>query len=108
MLTFNNPWIYQHQHKSGFGLVEKRGTISSYDYEKTVRVQTIERPEGFDVQVDELKPPTSGPIEYFLHCLEEGKEVEGPLSPAISRIGQQVVDTAYQSAIQHCTLPLIG
>jgi predicted dehydrogenase len=106
--TWADPWTLQPQPKCGFVLVGRSGTISSYDYEKSVRVQTAQRPEGFDVQADELKSPASNPIEYFLDCLETGKEVEGPLSPAMARIGQQIVDTAYQSAIERRTLALMG
>jgi glucose-fructose oxidoreductase len=32
--------------------------------------------------------------------------VEGPLSPEVSRIGQQIVDTAFASAEQKRALPL--
>ena len=105
--TWTDPWTLQPQPKCGFVLVGKGGTISSYDYEKTIRVQTTQKPEGFDVPVDEPRTPASNPIEYVLDCLESGKEVEGPLSPAIARIGQQIVDTAYRSAIERRTLPLV-
>lgn len=105
--TFTDPWMMQPQPKCGFVLVGRKGTISSYDYEKTIRVQTQEKPEGFEVPVDTLKPPFGGPIEYFLHCIETGTPVEGPLSPKIARIGQQIVDTAYRSAQEKRTLPLI-
>ena len=105
--TFTDPWILQPQPKCGFVLAGERGTISSYDYEKFVRVQTEQRPEGFDVPADQLISPQSNPIEYFLDCLETGKQIDGPLSPAISRIGQQIVDAASQSAAQRRTLPLV-
>jgi len=105
--TFTDPWTLQPQPKCGFVLVGHDGTISSYDYEKTLRVQTRDKPEGFDLPVDELKPPHSNPVEYFLHCLETGAPVEGPLSPSIARIGQQIVDTAYRSALEKRTLPLV-
>jgi glucose-fructose oxidoreductase len=106
--TWTDPWTLQPQPKCGFVLVGRAGTISSYDYERTVRVQTAEKPQAFEVPVDELQSPASNPIEYFLDCLESGREVEGPLSPAIARIGQQIVDTAYRSATERKTLPLIG
>jgi glucose-fructose oxidoreductase len=47
-------------------------------------------------------------VQYFLDCLGRDVEVDGPLSPAISRIGQQIVDTAAESAAQKRSLPLIG
>lgn len=105
--TWTDPWTLQPQPKCGFVLVGQGGTISSYDYEKTVRVQTAQCPEGFEIPVDRLEAPRSDPIQYFLDCLENGREVEGPLSPAIARIGQQIVDTAYQSAAERRTLCLL-
>lgn len=106
--TFTDPWIYQPQPKCGFVLKGTEGTISCYDYEPTIRVQTRSRPEGFEVPVDVLSAPNRNPIEHFIHSLETGAPLIGPLSLEISRIGQQIVDTAYQSAIQKRTLPLIG
>jgi glucose-fructose oxidoreductase len=105
--TFTDPWTLQPQPKCGFVLVGTKGTISSYDYEKTVRVQTADRPEGYEVAADVLTFPNSGPIEYFVDCLEEGREVDGPLSPRIARIGQQIVDTAWQSARERRTVALV-
>lgn len=105
--TFTDPWTHQPQPKCGFVIVGDRGTIASYDYEQTIRVQTADQPVATDMPVDELKPPYQNPIQYFLHCLEAGTPIEGPLSPAVCRIGQQIVDTAFESAKQGRTLPLI-
>jgi predicted dehydrogenase len=96
--TFTDPWTHQPQPKCGFVLKGTRGTLSSYDYEAILRVQTERHPEGFNHPADMLKPPFANPIQYFIHCLETGVAVEGPLSPAISRIGQQIVDAAVRSA----------
>ncbi len=104
--TFTDPWIHQPQPKCGFVLKGEEGTISSYDYEATVRLQTRERPGGFDLPVDRLKPPFQDPIQYFVHCLQTGAAVDGPLSPRIARIGQQIVDTAMASARRKRTLKL--
>jgi predicted dehydrogenase len=106
--TFTDPWTHQPQPKCGFVLVGTRGTISSYDYERTIRVQTRECESGQDFPVDELKPPHRNPIEYVLDCLEHGREVEGPLSPTIARIGQQIVDSAALSAREKRTVPLVN
>jgi glucose-fructose oxidoreductase len=105
--AFTDPWILQPQPKCGFVLVGKEGTIASYDYEKHVRVQTRAKPEGFEVPADVLKAPFTNPIEYVLHCLDTCKEIDGPLSPKIARIGQQIVDTAVQSAREKRTVALI-
>lgn len=96
--TFSDPWSQQPQPKCGFVLKGEDGTLSSYDFEPTVRLQTRKSPQGKDVPVDKLKAPFRNPIEYFAWCIQSGTPVEGPLSPKISRIGQQIVDTAMLSA----------
>lgn len=102
--TFTDPWTHQPQPKCGFVLKGTRGTISSYDYEKAVRIQTRDCPEGRDVPVDDLKPPFQDPVQYVIHCLETGSPIQGPLSPAIARIGQRIVDAALRSAREKRTV----
>lgn len=104
--TFTDPWTHQPQPKCGFVITGTDGTISCYDYEPAVRVQTRSRPEGYDQPVDEIAAPNRNPIENVLHHLETGAPLIGPLSIEISRIGQQIVDTAYRSAAEKRTLPL--
>lgn len=106
--TFTDPWTHQPQPKCGFVIVGTDGTIASYDYEPTIRVQTRANPAGETVKVDELRPPFQNPIQYVLHCVETGAALEGPLSPAISRIGQQIVDSAVLSAREKRTVPLVS
>jgi glucose-fructose oxidoreductase len=106
--TFTDPWTHQPQPKCGFAIRGSEGTLPCYDYEDHVRVQTRAKPEGFDVPVDMLSAPNRNPIEHVIHCLETGDPLIGPLSLEISRIGQQIVDTAYQSAMQKRTLPLLA
>ncbi|MCA9417070.1 MAG: Gfo/Idh/MocA family oxidoreductase [Candidatus Omnitrophica bacterium] len=106
--TYTDPWTNQPQPKCGFVLKGTEGTISSYDYEQTIRLQNKDFPEGKDYSVDHLEPPFQNPVQYFIDCLENGKEIEGPLSPVVCRIGQQIVDTAYRSAEEKRTLPLLG
>jgi glucose-fructose oxidoreductase len=96
--TFTDPWVTQPQPKCGFVLKGEDGTISSYDYEPTIRVQTRANPRGEDLAVDVLVAPFQNPIQYFVHCIREGRAIEGPLSPRIARIGQQIVDSARLSA----------
>ena len=105
--TFSDSWSNQPQPKCGFVIVGTEGTISNYDYESKVRVQSHEQPEGFEINVDVIEAPFQNPIQYVIHCLENGLPIEGPLSPEISRIGQQIVDTAFQSAKEGRNLPLI-
>ena len=104
--TFTDPWMLQPQPKCGFVIVGSAGTIASYDYETTVRVQNAEKPEGFEVPVDELKSPGRNPIEHFVDVLQNGTALHGPLDPNICRIGQQIADAAYQSATEKRTVSL--
>jgi predicted dehydrogenase len=104
--AFTDPWKIQPQPKCGFVLVGSAGTISTYDYEPTIRLQTHEHPEGEDISVDVLAFPERNPLEYILDRLERGLPIDGPLSPKVARIGQQIVDTALASAVQKRTLPL--
>lgn len=106
--TFTDPWTHQPQPRCGFVLVGSEGTLASWDYADSIRLQTRRRPEGFDLPVDTLAAPFRNPVEYVLHCLATGAPVEGPLSPAISRIGQQIVDTASRSAQAGRVLSLLN
>jgi predicted dehydrogenase len=106
--TFTDPWIHQPQPKCGFVLKGEEGTISSYDYEPTLRVQTRKNPGGQELPADPLRAPFQNPIQYFAHCINKGLPIEGPLSAKISRIGQQIVDTAVRSARLKKTVPLLG
>jgi predicted dehydrogenase len=105
--TFTDPWVHQPQPRCGFVLVGTDGTICSDDYANTVLLQTHKHPEGIELPVDHVQAPHRNPIEYFVHCLEHRLPIEGPLSLAISRIGQQIVDTAIASAQQRRTVPLL-
>ncbi len=106
--TFTDPWTHQPQPKCGFVLKGTGGTISSYDYEPVIRIQTPAHPEGEELAADPLEPPFANPIQYFLRCIDTDTPVEGPLSTEVARIGQQIVDTAYRSALEKRTLPLMG
>ncbi|HMO27221.1 MAG TPA: Gfo/Idh/MocA family oxidoreductase [Tepidisphaeraceae bacterium] len=96
--TFTDPWTHQPQPKCGFVIVGRQGTISSYDYEGHIRVQTRDNEPGREVPVDVISPPFDQAINYVAHCLSRGLPVDGPLSPRIARIGQQIVDAAARSA----------
>ena len=105
--TFTDPWTLQPQPKCGFVVRGTKGTISSYDYESVIRVQTQERPETHEIPVDVLEMPRRNPIEYLLHCLETGEKVTGPLDPNLCRVGQQIVDSAVLSAQTKRTVSLL-
>jgi predicted dehydrogenase len=106
--TFTDPWTLQPQPKCGFVVVGTEGTISSYDYEDHVTVQTRARPAATAVANDPVAAPFRAPVEYLIHCIATGAAVTGPLDPAIARIGQRIVDTAAASAKAGRTLPLVG
>lgn len=105
--TFTDPWIHQPQPKCGFVIRGSGGTIASYDYESSVRVQTSTRPEGYDHAVEELPTGEKNGIEYVLSRIDAGLPIEGPLSPAVARIGQQIIETAIRSIERGGTVPLV-
>ena len=106
--TFTDPWTHQPQPRCGFVIVGREGTITSWDYANTLRIQSREDPEGCDRPVDKVVAPYLNPIQYLHHCIATGEAVTGPLSPEIARIGQQIVDSAVQSAREKRTVPLLG
>ncbi len=105
--TFTDPWVMQPQPKCGFVITGTEGTISSYDYDKTIRLQTRDNPEGADLPVDTAEAPMQNPIQYMIHCLETGTPVDGPLSPEVCRIAQQIVESAMLSAAEKRTVALV-
>ena len=106
--TLTDPWTLQPQPRCGFVVVGSEGSISSWDYDDHVTVQTRDRPEAHPVPAPAIEAPRRGPVEYLLHCIETGEAITGPLDPAVSRTGQRIVDTAFASAREKRTLPLIG
>ena len=105
--TFSDPWANQPQPKCGFAIVGRLGTITSYDYESTIRLQTSPQSSGELIPVDQIEAPFDNAINYVVHCLQTGQPIDGPLGAACARVGQQIVDTAYQSSQQKRTLPLV-
>jgi len=105
--TFTDPWTHQPQPKCGFVVVGTAGTISSYDYELTIRLQTIDSPGQWEYPVDLLQSPRQNPIQYLIHCLETDEPVTGPLSPALCRTAQRIVETALRSIEERRTIPLV-
>lgn len=106
--TFTDPWVNQPQPKCGFVVVGTEGTISTYDYEETIRVQDEENPQGYEVDVDQLDPPLQNPVQYVIDCIENDHPVEfGPLNPSVCRGAQQIVDSAKLSAERGETVELM-
>jgi predicted dehydrogenase len=105
--TLTDPWTQQPQPKCGFVVVGSEGSIASYDYDDFVTLQTRSEPTPRQVQADPVIAPNRGPVEHVLDALASGKPFRGPLEPEIARIGQRIVDTAFQSAQAGRTLPLV-
>jgi predicted dehydrogenase len=105
--THSDPWTHQPLPRCGFVIVGREGSISSHDFEKTVRLQTRADPAGREIPVDTLQPPRQDPVQYIIDCLETGRPVEGPLSPLVSRSGQRIVDSAVLSALHKHTVRLL-
>lgn len=106
--TFSDPWIHQPQPKCGFVLRGTDGTISSYDYEPRIRIQTREKPEGFEMEADVLPADEADGIAFTISRLERGLPIDGPLSPAVARIGQEMVDAAIRSVENGCAIKMEG
>jgi glucose-fructose oxidoreductase len=105
--TLTDPWTQQPQPKCGFVLVGTDGSISSYDYDGFVTLQTRASPAPVEVPADPLPPGRRGPIEYLLARLEDGAPIEGPLDPALSLIGQRIIDSAVRAAEAKRTVLLV-
>jgi len=57
--------------------------------------------------LDAITAPNRNPVEHVIHHLETGAPLIGPLRLDISRISQQIVDTAFHSAKEKRTLKLV-
>jgi predicted dehydrogenase len=106
--TFTDPWMIQPQPHCGFVFVGTDGTIQSRDYADHITVQTRAQPEPTAIPADPLPTGQRNAIEYVLACIERGEPITGPLDPAVSLLGQRIVDTAALSAREKRTLALIA
>jgi glucose-fructose oxidoreductase len=105
--TFSDPWTQQPQPKCGFIVVGTQGTLSSYDYEPIVTIQTRDQPAHRAIAADALPAGRRAPVEYMLDCIANNTDVTGPLSPGLSRIGQQITESAVLSAREKRTVALL-
>lgn len=106
--TLTDPWTQQPQPKCGFVLVGSDGSISSYDYEDHVTLQTRQAPAPRNVPVDALPSGHRAPIEYMLARLDDGGAITGPLDPALCLTAQRIVDSAILSASTKRTVALVA
>jgi predicted dehydrogenase len=105
--TFTDPWTIQPQPICGFVFVGKDGTIASNDYADHITIQTRAYPHPKPIAAEPLPVGKRNAIEYVLGCIDRGEAISGPLDPAISLMGQRIVDTAAQSAREKRTLALL-
>ncbi len=105
--TFTDPWTRQPQPQTGFVICGTEGTIAAWDYAAVLRVQTRQRPEVFEVPVDQPRAPFRDPVEHMLHCIAHDEPITGPSSVETSRIGQQIVDSAILSALEKRVVKLV-
>jgi glucose-fructose oxidoreductase len=106
--TLTDPWTVQPQPKCGFVLVGADGSISSYDYDDFVTLQTRKATAHARVPVDTLPPGRRAPIEYMLARIADGAPITGPLDPTLCLVGQRIVDSAVLSAQTKRTVPLVA
>lgn len=105
--TLTDPWTIQTQPRCGFTFVGTDGSIASPDYADHVTLQTRAHPQPVRVPVDTLPEGHRNAIEHVLNCLKTGAPLKGPLDPAISLLGQRIVDTAARSAAEKRSLALL-
>jgi glucose-fructose oxidoreductase len=105
--TLTDPWTEQPQPKCGFVLVGTDGSVSSYDYDAFVTLQTRAAPAPVEVLAEPLPEGRRAAVEYMLARTADGGPIEGPLDPALSLIGQRMIDSAVLSAREKRTVPLV-
>lgn len=95
--TFTDPWTTQPQPFCGFVVVGTDGTILSRDFAPALHVQTHDRPEGYDIPVDEPTAVTRNALSYLIDRRESGIPPEGPCTMETALKGQKIVDAARQA-----------
>lgn len=96
--TLSDPWSEQPEPRCGFVVRGSEGTIASWDYDDFVTLRTRADPRGERIAAPAPVFPNDNPVAYVLDCLEHGRAIEGPLSVGVSRLGQEIVDAAVESA----------
>jgi predicted dehydrogenase len=105
--TLTDPWTQQPQPRCGFVLVGSDGSISSYDYDDHVTLQTRKNTALTKIPADNQPPGRRGPIEYMLARIEDGAPITGPLDPMLGLIGQRMIDSAVLSASSKRSVQLV-
>ena len=79
--TFTDPWTLQPQPKCGFVVVGTAGTISSYDYEPVIRLQTRDRPETHENSRRHHRRPLPEPHPISAPLPDNGGDCDRPALP---------------------------
>ena len=88
-------------------LVGTEGSISSYDYDEFVTLQTRKEPAPVQVPADVLPPGRRNPVEYMLARIADGGPITGPLDPRLCLIGQRMIDSAVMSSTSKRAVALV-
>jgi glucose-fructose oxidoreductase len=104
--TIADPWTLQPIPRCGFQLVGTKGAIASWDYDEHVTLQ-LRGGQPEQITADERKPGRLGVIDYMVEQIRKDLPIDGPLDPALSLIGQRMIDTALASSQQKRTLALL-
>ena len=105
--TLTDPWRQQPQPRCGFVLVGTDGSISSWDYDDFVTLQTRADPSHRQVEAPPLPEGRRGPVEYILGCIDRDEPVTGPLDPQLALIGQRMIDSAVRAAAEKRAVALV-
>ncbi len=105
--TLTDPWTQQPQPLCGFQLVGTEGSISSWDYDDHVTLQTRADTSHRKVPVDVLPKGRRGVIEYMIDCIDRDLPVSGVLDPQFALIGQRMIDSAVRAATEKRTVKLL-
>jgi predicted dehydrogenase len=84
-----------------FGISEDRF------FDSFVMLQTRKVTTPTEVPADKMPAGRRGPIEYLLARIEDGAPISGPLDPALSLVGQRMIDSAVLSAASKHSVPLV-
>jgi len=108
--ALTNPWLQQPEPPHGFVFLGEHGSLTAYDGPGPMKLCTPEHPEGKWLEPDPLPEGRRNGVEYFVDCVRLDRPVEAPLSPAIGRAGQKILEAAILSIEQGRTisLPLLG
>jgi predicted dehydrogenase len=105
--TLTDPWTQQPQPRCGFQLVGTDGSISSWDYDDHVILQTRSDTSHRKVPVDILPKGRRSVIEYMLDIIDKDEPVTGVLDPQLGLIGQRMIDSAVLAAAEKRTVKLV-